>query len=352
MLSGRAHFSRFFGWSLLLLGQLAIGNAEVVRIYRGDMGWAQGWLFLDTDGRCKVVTAGHVAKALDGGPAAGLKMLDTHGHEMYLGKPEILPGPDDIDIAVLPVPVGDISSCNGRVSEIGAARRIEGGAATLIETTHNTEWLRVPVRQLANQIDAGGGELFSVELTGPGEVAEGWSGSVVMDGEGPLGIVFAVQGKTVALAVRIDAIRRLIDSKRPAAPSRLEVPSNVGEIVLLAGSTPNEGYNPDKFLRGAGNWHVVPSGRQVAFALYYHQPIHLGGVRLAFDPTGGNAVEGIDIATSDSVTPNEWQSLNFCRAKTKTGSLNCAANAVVSRIRVTLNTANNDALTLSGFTVQ
>ena len=136
-------------------------RADVVRLKFGPDLFGQGWKFLDQDGHCKVVTAAHVVRGPDGALRLPI-VLDGHGRETPAREALVLSA--EPDIAVLAVPAADTpSACgDGRLSAIGAERRAAEMTNAVIVTTGQSEVVEVPVVRRASEMDAGGGEVFTV----------------------------------------------------------------------------------------------------------------------------------------------------------------------------------------------
>ena len=148
-----------------LLGALLAAQpttADVVRLKVSADTFGQGWMFLDADGVCKVVTAGHVVRGIDGALRQPL-VLDGRGREWTTGPPALASA--DPDVAVLPIPAAaSPADCgDGRFSAIGVARRVANLADGIIRTTGDSEIRDVPVSRRAAAIDSSNGALFAVK---------------------------------------------------------------------------------------------------------------------------------------------------------------------------------------------
>jgi hypothetical protein len=143
----------------VLLGPATGAMADVVRLNVGAGKFGQGWRFLDQDGICKVVTAGHVVRGLDR-KILPTYVLDGHDREWPAGR--VLVNSEEPDIAVLAIPsANDPGLCGeGRLSTIGIARRVAEMSGAVIATTDESEVRNVPVMRRASVMDADGGRLF------------------------------------------------------------------------------------------------------------------------------------------------------------------------------------------------
>ena len=331
-------------WSAMIatafLGSPAM--ADIVRLKFGNS-FGQGWMFLDNDGVCKVATAGHVVKGSDG-KARPMLVLDATGHEWTAGAPLLLS--DDPDVAVIPIPAAsNPRACgDGRLSPIGVARRVSNLNGGFIRTTGQTEQRDVPVTRRASVINSHGGSVFAVAETGPGEpFREGWSGSVVLDNDGPVGIVFEVSDKgDEAYAIRVDVIRDLMaGAPAPSASVETAKPS----VVVETGSTVNPARGPDQIVGdGTSYWLVRPIKRSVVFTLHFPTPVQLQRVDLAAGMALRNQVTGLDISTKATTSDPDWTWANYCKPQGDDGA-NCHFLArTVSDLKIRLTTMTDASL--------
>jgi hypothetical protein len=339
--------------SVLLLCP-AVAQAGVVRIVTGPNSYGQGFMFLDNDGVCKVATAGHVVKHADGSVITRITVVDEKGHTPDLGAPIVLS--TDPDIAVLPViGANDPSVCgDGRLSAIGIARRVKETTSARIETTEGGGIVRVPVRWRAAAADSAGGSIFTVEPSNSADrIVKGWSGSVVLDDNGLLGIVFEVDPEcNEAYAVRADIIRGLVDAARLSTIAVAETPSSQASVVQLLGSTPDPAHGPNDIYRsGDAAWKAVPSQGRIVFMVVFDKPIHLKGVALSF-LSEENTLAGMDVSVSAAPGSDSWDSLNYCTIAKGERAIRCAVvTSTVRKVRVTLKTASDGAIVLSSLAI-
>lgn len=344
---------------LWLAGSVAAARADIVRLQLGPRTFGQGWMFLDLDGQCKVVTAAHVVHGSDG-RALRPMVLDERGRQMQAGAPLVISG--DADVAVLPVPSADGPALcgTGRLSAIGVERRVHDMAQANISTTGGSEVREVPVARRASHMDSGGGERFAVRpVLEADHVAKGWSGSMVRDGEGPLGVVVEVDPENnEAYAVRVDVVRRLMEGAAavpsgPAATSGAARP--LPALVVLAGTTVDPANGPDQVAgTGAAGWRVEPSRRTVVFTAAFAVPAQIRRVTLGTAPGSPNGIEAVDVATqAEGGNGEEWTSANYCKAPAADATaLSCPFLArTVVRVRVVVRTRTGDPILLSGFAV-
>ena len=342
--------------SLMWFTYAGLAHAGIVRVETNSDSHGQGWMFLDVDSRCKVVTPAHVIRLIDGRPVSTIKILDDRKREFSSGIPEVLS--EQLDVAILTVNgANDPSTCGtGRLSDIGVARRVAGLAGATLETTGEGEVVRVPVRVRAARMDQDRGSKFSVQPTiSADRVVKGWSGSMVVDDEGALGMVVQVDDeRNEAIAVRADVIRRLIDSAA-ASPRRVaNQPSRtVSPIILTAGSTTDLNSTSERIFAGIGlGWNVIPKDHRIVFVVVLESPIRLQRVRLRLT-SKVNAVEGMDIAVSEVADGAGWESLKYCRADGGTGTVNCSVlGSTVRNVRITLKTATDGPVALSNLSFE
>lgn len=347
-------FVRAFSLAVLSVAMgVRTAQANVVRLEIGRNLFGQGWMFLDYDGHCKVVTAAHVVRGPDGALRLSL-VLDGHGREWPARAALVLSA--DPDIAVLTIPSADTpSACgDGRLSAIGAERRATDLTHAVIATTGQSEVVEVPVIRRASEMDAGGGEIFAVRPTIElDRVMEGWSGSVVRDAYGPIGIVFEVNPKTnEAFAVRVDVIRRLMASGAPQTAAAIRnAGSTPPAIGVLAGVTDDPARGPDLVL-GAG-WRVTPVKRTVVFLAAFQRPTSVSGVALAAADGGSNGIVGLGIAAQPEGS-DDWVETGFCRApEVHAGAVFCPMlRHTVSRLRILVKSLNDAPIVLNNFALE
>lgn len=341
--------------ALALFVAMSPALADIVRLKVGRDLFGQGWMFLDTDGVCKVVTAAHVVRGPDGALRLPL-VLDGRGQEWPAGPALVVSSDPDPDIAVLALPsASSPSACgDGRLSAIGVERRVREMAQATIATTGQSEVVEVPVMRRASVMDAGRGEVFTVRPSiASDQVMKGWSGSVVRDASGPLGIVFEVDpDHNEAYAVRTDVIRRLIaaaaqaPSGSPAAKGSMAHPA----IGVLAGTT-EDSFNGPELVSRTG-WHVTPVSRTVVFVAVLPRPTSIRQVALVAEGAA-NRVEGIGIATKGEGA-DAWVDVAFCRVPAAgSGVITCPfLQRTVDRVRFVVKTTSNAPVVLNGLRLE
>jgi hypothetical protein len=340
---------------LLCLLLPAVGQADHVRLRTSENSWGQGWMFLDTDGVCKVVTAGHVVRSVDGHVVHPL-VVDGHAREMTTGAPLLLSA--DPDIAVLPIPAANgATACgSGRLSAIGVERRVTDMTDSAILTTGKSELQQIAVERRASSLDSGGGKFFAVRPLAAGDrVTEGWSGSAVIDHDGPLGIVFAVDGEhNEAIATRVDVVRKLMAAAvvNPAGDAaNVSVPR---AITVLSGATIDPARGPDQLERGGGGWLVRPSHHKIEFTAVFTEARQIKLVMLGAEANPANSIKGFAIATQASAVGDDWVNVAYCEHAAGTDAADaCRFSArTVLQVRIAAKTANDEPLVIKTFASQ
>lgn len=346
-----------WGWrvAMVLAGLAGVApavRADAVRVQTSGNDFGQGWRFLDGDGQCKVVTARHVVVGADG-RFLRVGIHDAHGRVASASAASV--DDPDLDIAVLAVPAqNDPSICGGALALVGLERRVHANTPLVVALTKGSESEAVAVTRRATRIDGHGGDMFAIGLLNPADrVAQGWSGSAVLDASGPLGIVVnADPERGEALVLRIDMVNRLA-ARQGRAASAGALPA--GQI--LAGTTVDPAHDLSEALSpaaGAPGWTVLPERRAVVFTLAYAQPVQLRRFRLtAAMGEGLGQVRGFLVATSAEKTGEDWLQANYCAAGAEIGAIVCSIlPSTVRRLKVTLNAVDNRPLRILGWSAE
>jgi hypothetical protein len=83
----------------------------------------------------------------------------------------------------------------------------------------------------------------------------------------------------------------------------------------------------------------------------FDKPIHLNAVALSFS-SEENAPSGMDVAVSAAPDSDNWASLNYCPIAKGDTSIRCVVvTSTVRKIRVTLKTDDDSAMTLSSLSI-
>jgi len=345
---------RFLGILLPLCLIQVIGvtpsRADTVRIQHGANEFGQGWMFLDTDGACKVVTAGHVVTTDGGKLLKDISVVDGRGRVFSIGQPEVLPtklNDVEIDIAVLPLPAaGSASECPGRLVAEGIARRMNGGRALRLERTESTQRDVINVQLSSTLIEASGGALFSVHpVRASDQIQKGWSGSVVLDDDGPVGIVFdTFANDNEAGAVRVDAIRQLMAR---AALQRRNTgnQSAVTALALVYGHADAAGLGPSSVLgSGDGDWKITADRKAIVIVMKLPDLTKVQGVVL--ETGNANDLTSLGVGRSASEAGEDWIDAASC-APQGMSVIECRLlPATVRRLRIVLRTRTDAPIDL------
>lgn len=339
---------------LLTVANLNPVQAEAVQLITGKDSFGQGWLFLDFDGVCKVVTAGHVVRGLDGSINHPL-IRTQRAQEATTGSVIVMSA--DPDIAVLAIP--DTNLCGtGRLSGIGIERRIQDRVRLDVWRIDSKagEVKPVPTELVASSIDEAGGRMFAVKPTeSDSRVVQGWSGSPIVDEKGLLGIIVeAGQGNT-ALAVRADVVREMLDrSVRIALPTDREK-EIAAEISVSIGTSDDPQHGPDQSLKLDGTgWNVSPRRGVIELTLSYKHPIQIHGATIIYDKDGVSQITGLTVSTTFSPSGDDWIEVNSCRRPpNNSGTVTCATlPRTVTRTRLSLKVNGTAPITIRKIVLQ
>ena len=181
---------------------------------------------------------------------------------------------------------------------------------------------------------------------------KGWSGSVVKDEDGPIGIVFEVHPEqNEAYAVRVDVIRRLMAAADavPRAPLKHAVPAMAG----MAGMTLDAEAGPQQSLAGSGSaWRVQPDRNVVALVATYGAPLQLSEVTVAAVRPAGNALAALDVSTQAGPEESDWTDAAYCPAQAG-GSVTCRFLVrTVTRVRLVARLVSNTPTAIGGVSLR
>lgn len=311
--------------AVTLLAASPAAQAEVARLRAGTNLFGQGWLFLDRDGRCKVLTAGHVVAP--NGAAVEVMVLDRRNRELETDPPEILALPPDgevaPDLALLPVrTAGDSDACSrSRLSMIGVDRRVQSMRSAVIETTALTETQVVPVERVASLRDRAGGEVFVVRPRDPAVVfSQGWSGSILRDEDGPLGVVVAAPDATEAVVLRVDMLARLTRMTPPRPPM-----ADFNRIVVNRGHSPDAAAGPSGALdQSRRAWAVQTDRGWVEVQIAAPEPRTVRRVVAELASESPDQLLGLDVAVGLRTQAGwRFERVRSCRLNTPARSLTC-----------------------------
>ena len=349
---------------LLLLAAAAPAYAGIVSIKIGDK-FGQGWMFLDTDSHCKVLTPAHVVLTAEGQIARGITISDPHLGSVTAATPIILSPVNDLDVAVLPLRGADNPSLCGpsRVENIGIQRRILNMGNARIERIEDLATVASPVRlRMRSSFDDRfprssrneEGSTFTV-LNANDRVVGGWSGSAVLDEDDTfLGMITDADKfgePNAGLAVAATTIRYLLDYSRGTAVRTPSSSLRQPAIRVLAGTTGATGNQDLLFSPTRPGWQVTPINRKVVFTLLFQSTTHFHGITL--QPAGAsNTVTSVELASPDESSENAWLSLNYCPVDNTQGAVTCTSiGTSVRLLRVTLTFKQTDPIQLYGLTI-
>ena len=352
--------SRFLSISVLCSAPL---HAGVVRIITNNSGFGQGWMFLDNDSVCKVMTPAHVIEQVDGRLAPKIEVLDDRGHTFLDVAPEILSDRKERDVAVLVIRGADDPKICG-VSRLRQVENLATRIATLselvLETTEGSNGnddgqkpepgaiIKVPVRVRQALMDTDQGSQFIVQPTNPKDrVVDGWSGSVIEDTEGPVGMLI----KATGLAVRMDVIRQLIDASS-GTRKPIALGHNAPPVILTVGSMADaRSTTVALFAVDGPGWNVLPKGSAIILVIVPETAIRLQRIRLSYK-SATNFLVGMYIAVGDG-GDNGWETLRTCPADGASGTIVCSVlPASVTHLQLTLKTSGTGPVSLSGLSIE
>ncbi|WID99673.1 hypothetical protein QO058_30190 (plasmid) [Bosea vestrisii] len=327
-------------------------RAEIVRLQTGQDLFGQGYLFVDQDGRCKVLTAAHVVSR-NGRPVNTI-VRDRRARQLETDEPEVFSLSPDI--ALLPIrSIQSPAACSqSRLSRIGVERRALALVDGVIETTGRTELQRVRVDRAITVIDMRGGELFAVKPRDPAvEVVKGWSGSIVLDPDGPVGVIYDVDGKTGhAHAVRVDVIDRL----KQARPSKVRSTPAFGHVSAELGDTVDAAAGPSGLVDPSRPaWAVKPQANLISFVLESDKQIPIREVAVEQDNDASSpALTGVTIEVRlEPRRRDPFLTIQTCKASAPARLIACAfGEQTRDAIRVTLTTNSPDPVSIRSVTVR
>lgn len=305
---------------VLLVTCASTARAEIARLQAGADRFGQGWLYVDFNGGCRILTAAHVVA--DGTSLLPIVVRDRRGRELQTGPAEILS--TEYDVAILPVQVASVlrDCSSSRLSQIGVERRVANLRDAVIETTGATEARVVPVERTASRIDSAGGSKFAVRPKDSREqLTKGWSGSIVKDAEGPVGVVVDVEGSE-ALAVRIDVLGGLT-SRPPATPAATR---QFNRFIVLRGRTPDPAAGPAGTTDASKPaWRVEPQNGQVVIALSSNREQAMREVIVEQDGEGSPALISVAVEVGLSgQAEGDFVALRTCPLREAGRQIACA----------------------------
>lgn len=204
--------------------------SEAVFLTHGG-GIGVGWLFLDVDGACRLVTPRHVVSGPDDELVAP-DMIERTGRRTTTRRPVAAADPN-FDLAFLEAaPLVASDGCStSRLSGVPldtVVRRMEQG--TLLIATA-VDYQRLAVAPVVSSRDEYGGGIIAFEaLAGEENFKEGMSGGIILFGGRPVAMLYHVLEETIGLAYRFDAIAA---AKNAALGAMASSPDQAAEARIL-----------------------------------------------------------------------------------------------------------------------
>lgn len=295
----------------ILLGMLApfgaTVHAESVRILQDGGRFAQGWLFTDYRGACRIVTAAHVLDL--GGKLTAPVAVDRRGREIVTAAPK-QPDPR-MDIAFLEARLATCST--NTLSEADADRRLSESTMASLEFIGLTESRTLSLARRARARDDAGGRIALFEPSSPNvSLSQGISGGAVVDVTGKLlAIVFEVDpARNYAFGVRSDVISVLL-RELPSPPRDLPIAG----WSTLYGKTVDAQRGVDSIMGGMRGWTVEPDRGYVTFSFQLKQPLLVGSISFRVDEASRGHVTHVEISGSGSAAQatNDWPTIGSCK---------------------------------------
>jgi hypothetical protein len=204
----------------------------------------------------------------------------------------------------------------------------------------------INVQLSSTLIEASGGALFSVHpVRASDQIQKGWSGSVVLDDDGPVGIVFdTFANDNEAGAVRVDAIRQLMAR---AALQRRNIgnQSALTALALVYGHADAAGLGPSSVLgSGDGDWKITADRKAIVIVMKLPDLTKVQGVVL--ETGNANDLTSLGVGRSASEAGEDWIDAASC-APQGMSVIECRLlPATVRRLRIVLRTRTDAPIDL------
>lgn len=275
---------------LLAVGQIWSRGAlsETVKLLQAGPMSGHGYMFLDTDKICRVVTAAHVVMSERGKLLDSVKVLDRFGREF---RGETIVQPDrDLDLAFLEVRTGEGPDALCTRSRLGIDRldnRLTSFREGFLATTDPSgEQLNIRIETRAVAMDEKGGTTFAIApVRSAVAINQGMSGSPVMDEDQPLGLL--IQAPIgFGLALRFDVIKSTFRAWRASAAygSASATERDAPVAVSLPAQIRSLEGNPTDALEGRP-WRIRLNARFMDLHLRFPTPRAVASVRAEFGDT-------------------------------------------------------------------
>ena len=357
---------------LCLLGALVMplsARCEVVRLERPGGLFGHGWLFFDLDRICKIVTAAHVLQDRGGKPHTPYT-IDRRNRQSPTTRPRILSA--ELDVALLDVrgALADGGCTASRLGDDNIGARLISQREAFLETTIEGEFRTIRVERRASTRDDQGGRIVAYSPVRAGDrIAQGMSGSIVVDTDGaPLALVTEVMPEAnMAIGVRFDVVKAFVRSPAagPQNPSGAPVrgPSAVGPQRRIAGLTVEAGRVGDFDAGRSQPIHEGQTGRMVlkpdrgtvVLVLRLAALTQITEVNVSVAGNAIGVLQGIDVATiaGDRDRDSNWIGVRYCAATAGSADLACRfAPRTVDWIRLVFKAAPSRDLVLEAISVK
>jgi len=310
--------------ALLLLSQMAMAagaSAEPVRLPLGADHFAQGWLFSDRHGVCRIITAGHNLRRGDGlvAPVA----VDRQGREIPTSAP-VQPDPN-LDLAFLEARPARACPSTG-LGEADVDARMARSPQAFLEIVSLRAAATIALVRRARAMDDEGGRIVVFDRANENtSLRQGISGGMIVDvGGRPLAIAIETDMQANrARAIRIDVAASLLHARitenRPHANSA----ATMG-LTVQHGRSIDPLRGPDRITgRDGAGWSVEPARGIVVLLARFDAARLLGGLSLRVDEETRGQITGIVL---EAPAGSDWVPFASCRLPPGATDLACRHN--------------------------
>lgn len=320
-------------------------QAEPVGVQRTSGEFAGGWLFMDAgDRRCWVATPLHVARPRGQALASALTVVLPDERKVDADAPIIV---DDVyDLAFYQVHL-DTSRRPCTKSRLGLEQLRDlirpGRMGTLI-SPHTSEFAMRKAQIITRDLDDDGGAMFTIGLAGDDQVKEGMSGSTLLIGDLPVGLLVRVvkNAPDQGVVLRFDVIRRLFRESTAVKPSAsVAYAPPAAEISLLRGR-PTEGGSI-RHVTSREPVVVETENRTVELELTFPAPSRIAAVHLRATTAKGALRASVRTAATVQPGHDAWTFSTPCAGS---AVLQCLVGRTVSAVRIRLISPQHDRLTI------
>jgi hypothetical protein len=303
--------------SLFVVLLLAVGHnsagAETVRVERGETDLGAGWLFIyGADGICRLATPLHVA-ARDGVPLPSLGIVLRDGRRLDAVAPTVPDPATDLAFYEVIYPRNGPLCTDSRLGLDNLQKLLARTAeATLVSADSGQMRLR-EVAVDATDVDDDGGRLFTIKLRADGDqIQQGMSGSAVLVGTTPLGLLLATSefDGTLGVVLRFDVIKRLFASASNVARPRASPSAPVGVALLSRGERVSA--KPIGDLSSGGAATIRSVGRRAELELHLPDPGKLRTLSVKIEAVGRADTLAVSLRTARTAA-SSWTPAARCR---------------------------------------